>query len=181
MEARFQLPLHVSTVRDRLDLSSSLAAADVDVWRHPILGSAETETPRPPGAVAFITEALQESGAAVLVHCQAGMSRSAALVIAYLQKSLSLSPRSLERFCGARPSVAPNPGFTRQLLVFDAMGCEVDTESEVYTAWEASLRTPEAVASKMQEDEERMMFAAQSPPAGGVEQKAAMERRLAAV
>jgi hypothetical protein len=69
----------------------------------------------------------------------------------------------------------------RQLLVFDAMGCEVDTESEVYKACGASLRTPEAVASKMQEDEKRMMFAAQRPPAGGVEQKAAMERRLAAL
>ena len=68
-----------------------------------------------PEAVAFITEALS-SGGKILVHCVAGISRSASCVIAYLMKSKqigyeeALAMTKAKRFC-----VEPNDAFVRQL------------------------------------------------------------------
>lgn len=67
----------------------------------------------------FIEEA-RRGGGAVLVHCHGGVSRAAAIVLAYL---LGCEGR---RFCDAwdllkatRPQVAPNPGFIMQLKRFE--------------------------------------------------------------
>lgn len=56
----------------------------------------------------------------VLVHCYAGMSRSASVVIAYLiqehKMTLSLALSSVTR---QRPCVDPNDGFMKQLRDFE--------------------------------------------------------------
>ncbi|KAK0461181.1 uncharacterized protein EV420DRAFT_1619645 [Desarmillaria tabescens] len=54
-------------------------------------------------SITFIQAEL-DKGRSVLVHCQAGMSRSVTLVAAYLMKS--------------RPNIDPNPGFLVQLDLF---------------------------------------------------------------
>jgi predicted protein tyrosine phosphatase len=60
------------------------------------------------------------SGGRVLVHCQAGISRSATICIAYLMKYMDLSLRNAYALVrSARPVIEPNPGFMRQLKQFE--------------------------------------------------------------
>ncbi|CUG86236.1 GP46-like surface antigen, putative [Bodo saltans] len=71
-------------------------------------------------AVSFIDDALK-SQQGCLVHCFAGMSRSATTVIAYLmiRKGMRLD----EAYCTTRrgrPAIYPNGGFFAQLLALDA-------------------------------------------------------------
>lgn len=63
----------------------------------------------------FIDTALS-SGGAVFVHCNAGISRSGALVVAYLilRRGMNLAG-ALEKARAARSLVRPNDGFMRQL------------------------------------------------------------------
>lgn len=59
-------------------------------------------------------------GGRVLVHCVAGVSRSPALVLAYLVKHCDMSLR--EAFLHARkarPNIRPNAGFFAQLIEFE--------------------------------------------------------------
>jgi len=64
--------------------------------------------------------AARTSGGCVLVHCHGGVSRAAALVLAYLMKSEGLGyEMALARLRSARPVVQPNPGFVQQLLAFE--------------------------------------------------------------
>ncbi len=80
-----------------------------------------------PSTTAFISKALsgggrgagEVDGAAVLVHCVQGMSRSAAVVAAYLMASRGMSRKdAVELLVSKRPIVKPNPGFLRQLDEF---------------------------------------------------------------
>jgi len=90
-----------------------------------------------PRATAFIQRAVDD-GACVFVHCVHGQSRSCAIVVAYLmrksgKKSTKAStscddPRSLLHQCyqqveTARPCMAINPGFVRQLETYRRMIC----------------------------------------------------------
>lgn len=55
----------------------------------------------------------------VLVHCQAGMSRSASIVAAYLMYSKKMTvEEALETIRRVRPDTQPNDGFMMQLEVF---------------------------------------------------------------
>lgn len=74
--------------------------------------------PHVEAANAFIAGA-RACGGAVLVHCYAGQSRSAALVIAYLMQAQGLGLMeawALTR--AARPCAQPNSGFLRQLALY---------------------------------------------------------------
>jgi len=83
--------------------------------------------------VEFIHAARQTEGCNVFVHCFRGVSRSAALILAYLfiseselmprkdgtagQLTVDLTPDELLDYLRERrPCVDPNPGFWRQLL-----------------------------------------------------------------
>ncbi|CAD8061285.1 unnamed protein product [Paramecium primaurelia] len=73
----------------------------------------------------FIEKALK-SQQNVLVHCAAGISRSATLVLAYLMKSYQYTVEQALRYLKQkRPYVRPNPGFLLQLLDYEIMlhGC----------------------------------------------------------
>ena len=68
--------------------------------------------------IGFIKEAMAK-GSKVLVHCFAGVSRSATMVIAYIMQEHALSYHSAIKFVkGKRAFINPNDGFRMQLLQF---------------------------------------------------------------
>lgn len=74
-----------------------------------------------PAAFKFIDDAIAGSGS-VLVHCQAGVSRSATVVIGYCMWKDELSMEAaVARVMEARSVVWPNPGFKCQLRQFEAL------------------------------------------------------------
>ncbi|EIN08594.1 hypothetical protein PUNSTDRAFT_114048 [Punctularia strigosozonata HHB-11173 SS5] len=76
-------------------------------------------------AISFIQAEL-EKGRGVLVHCQAGMSRSATIVAAYLMYSQNIdATTALAQLKQARPIVQPNDGFLYQLEVFYAASFKI--------------------------------------------------------
>ncbi|GAV58540.1 DSPc domain-containing protein [Cephalotus follicularis] len=79
----------------------------------------------------FVDQSRKEG--AVLVHCFAGVSRSAAIITAYLMRTEQLSQEdaleSLRQIC---ESVCPNDGFLNQLKMFEEMGFKVDFASPIY-------------------------------------------------
>eukprot|EP00455_Lapot_gusevi_P053145 TRINITY_DN822_c0_g1_i1.p1 TRINITY_DN822_c0_g1~~TRINITY_DN822_c0_g1_i1.p1 ORF type:complete len:229 (+),score=22.33 TRINITY_DN822_c0_g1_i1:39-689(+) len=103
----------------------------------------------------FIRQALEQNKV-VLVHCQAGVSRSAALVLAYLIQHNNMSmDEAIAHLRAARSCIAPNSGFLRQLREF---------ENEVFTADPSKSRNDvasEEVAAVMAEAEFDRLIAAQ--------------------
>lgn len=69
---------------------------------------------------AFVAAA-RAAGGTVLVHCHGGVSRAAALVLAFLIGRQGLGfDDALAALRAARPVVSPNPGFVQQLRAFEA-------------------------------------------------------------
>ncbi|XP_034523146.1 dual specificity protein phosphatase 12 isoform X2 [Ailuropoda melanoleuca] len=82
--------------------------------------------------VAFISQARAE-GRAVLVHCHAGVSRSVAIMTAFMMKTDQLTfEKAYESLRTIKPEAKMNEGFEWQLKLYEAMGCEVDTSSAIY-------------------------------------------------
>ncbi|KAH8421535.1 hypothetical protein KR009_012137 [Drosophila setifemur] len=84
------------------------------------------------GCVDFITTALEQQGN-VLVHCYLGVSRSSAMVIAYMMKrhNLDFQP-AYELVKAKRRFVQPNLGFRNQLKLYRRMGCQIDPTYQRY-------------------------------------------------
>lgn len=81
----------------------------------------ETLLPHLPDAINFIKTALGKGGH-VLVHCYAGVSRSASTIIAYLMVERNMSFVNAATFVRKkRPIIFPNIGFQRQLLQLEYM------------------------------------------------------------
>ncbi|XP_004479758.1 dual specificity protein phosphatase 12 [Dasypus novemcinctus] len=82
--------------------------------------------------VAFIGHARAE-GRAVLVHCHSGVSRSVAIVTAFMMKTDQLTfEKAYEKLQTVKPEAKMNEGFEWQLKLYQAMGYEVDTSSAIY-------------------------------------------------
>uniref|UniRef100_A0A803KA67 Dual specificity phosphatase 13 n=1 Tax=Xenopus tropicalis TaxID=8364 RepID=A0A803KA67_XENTR len=75
-------------------------------------------------ASAFIHQALNTSGARLLVHCVVGISRSATLVLAYLMIYHQMTLTQAIQRVQENRWVSPNPGFLRQLLKLDGELCK---------------------------------------------------------
>ncbi|CAF1167814.1 unnamed protein product [Adineta steineri] len=76
-----------------------------------------------PVALNFIHKSLQAGDGAILVHCAAGVSRSALITAAYLMIAHQISAvDAVLRVHQARPCACPNIGFLRQLLLFEHTG-----------------------------------------------------------
>ncbi|GAA5894292.1 uncharacterized protein JCM6883_003774 [Sporobolomyces salmoneus] len=74
----------------------------------------------------FIDAALK-NGQGVLVHCQAGVSRSTTLVAAYLMTKLGLNvEQAVDKIRTVRPQVEPTQFFLLQLEMFERCQCEWD-------------------------------------------------------
>ncbi|XP_068182910.1 dual specificity protein phosphatase 19-like [Antennarius striatus] len=71
----------------------------------------------------FIDQARDQDGV-VLVHCNAGVSRSSSIVIGYLMLKEELSfDHAYSQVKLARPSIRPNPGFYHQLQSYNPHKC----------------------------------------------------------
>lgn len=96
---------------------------------------------------------------AVLVHCFAGVSRSAAIITAYLMRSEQRSQEdALESLRQCCEFVCPNDGFLEQLKLFEEMGFKVDTASPLYKRFRLkvlghSYKLGEKVDSSIFEDD----------------------------
>lgn len=75
-----------------------------------------------PGILTFLGQAKNTKRAKVLVHCMAGMSRSATVVIAYLmsQKPPKRLSEAFAAVRSCRPQIRPNEGFVLQLIALEA-------------------------------------------------------------
>ncbi|GAA5833412.1 hypothetical protein JCM9279_001516 [Rhodotorula babjevae] len=74
----------------------------------------------------FIDTALTK-GESVLVHCQAGVSRSTTLVAAYLMLKHGLNvEQALDKIRAVRPQVEPSEAFMMQLEMLERCDCEWD-------------------------------------------------------
>ncbi|KAF8165517.1 protein-tyrosine phosphatase-like protein [Crassisporium funariophilum] len=92
-----------------------------------------------PAACQFIDQALR-SGGVVLVHCVQGISRSAAVVAAYLMWSRRLrATQALEIVRTARDQIWPNPGFQEQLVLFELCQYNPSPANGIYTNWRNQL------------------------------------------
>eukprot|EP00884_Botryococcus_braunii_P003464 jgi/Botrbrau1/13118/Bobra.0187s0075.1 len=79
-----------------------------------------------PGCVDFIREALQ-SGGRILVHCMAGVSRSATAVTAYLMAEEKLSSEeAVAKLRRVHTRASPNSGFLEQLALLHTMNNKLD-------------------------------------------------------
>ncbi|CCM05569.1 uncharacterized protein FIBRA_07796 [Fibroporia radiculosa] len=98
-----------------------------------------------PAACHFIHNALGHGGN-VLVHCVMGISRSAAVIAAYLMYSRRIPPmEALDVIRQTREQIWINPGFTEQLVLFELCRYAPSPSEGIYVKWrqriERSLKT----------------------------------------
>jgi len=92
-----------------------------------------------PSACRFIDSALR-SGGIVLVHCGQGLSRSAAVVAAYLMWSRRIdATQALEVVRGARDQIWVNVGFFEQLVLFELCRYAPSPSEGIYVNWRANI------------------------------------------
>jgi dual specificity phosphatase 12 len=88
---------------------------------------------------AWIADAIDQGGN-VLVHCLAGVSRSASVVIAYAMKKYGIDhSTALTLVSKARPIVSPNEGFLKQLQFYGALGCSLQGNTPAHAALQTVL------------------------------------------
>jgi dual specificity phosphatase 12 len=110
----------------------------------------------------FINKALEENHQ-VLIHCHAGVSRSATIAAMYLMRKYSLTrEQALKRLSDKRRYwlVLPNDGFLRQLDLFYQMNYKIDLNNKLYQEFQrerfhltATNDTPVVVLTEEEERE----------------------------
>ncbi|CAI7809091.1 unnamed protein product [Closterium sp. NIES-54] len=92
-----------------------------------------------PSCLAFVEESVS-CGEKVLVHCHAGVSRSAAVVTAHLMKlHRSTAEDALRLLQSKHPLACPNTGFLHQLRIFHSMKWAVDPHHSEYSRFKLRL------------------------------------------
>ncbi|XP_075038874.1 dual specificity protein phosphatase 12 isoform X2 [Mixophyes fleayi] len=86
-----------------------------------------------PECLHFLKEALGMPRSSVLVHCQAGVSRSAAVITAYMMSTTECTFEEVyRRLHNIKQDIKMNDEFVNQLTLFEAMGYDVDVSSASY-------------------------------------------------
>jgi atypical dual specificity phosphatase len=99
----------------------------VDVYDMPT----QNMMPHLPSAVKFIKSALKKGGN-ILVHCYAGVSRSATTVIAFLMVEKKASFMEAANYVRKkRPIIYPNIGFQKQLIELERILKEVNNDEMI--------------------------------------------------
>ncbi|GAB0190026.1 dual specificity protein phosphatase 8 [Grus japonensis] len=114
-------------------------------------------------SIEFIDKA-KVSSCQVIVHCLAGISRSATIAIAYIMKTMGMSSDDAYRFVkDRRPSISPNFNFLGQLLEYERSlkllkalkskgdRGEGDTQQDPAEAAEGSQHPPPPTSEKAEE------------------------------
>ncbi|KAK3094341.1 hypothetical protein FSP39_000537 [Pinctada imbricata] len=84
-----------------------------------------------PQTISFI-DSVKEKGGKVLLHCQAGISRSATVCLAYLMSSAKVDlETAFEHVRSRRSVISPNLNFMRQLQVYEK---ELETSNTLSTS-----------------------------------------------
>jgi len=92
-----------------------------------------------PSTCRFIQKALDDGGV-VLVHCTQGLSRSAAVVAAYLMWSRRMnSTEAQDVVRRAREQVWINPGFQEQLILFELCQYSPSLREGIYNKWRMKI------------------------------------------
>lgn len=118
----------------------------------------------------FIDGGIRAGG--VLVHCSAGVSRSATIVLSHLMKVEGLTPdAALTHLQLVRPAASPNPGFRRQLTVYhqmlvrqrrkaarDSQNQSQNQESETESATDADVAAAEDLTKHYRAEKLRMVM-----------------------
>ncbi|XP_038573077.1 dual specificity protein phosphatase 16 [Micropterus salmoides] len=113
-------------------------------------------------SVEFIEKA-KASNARVLVHCLAGISRSATIAIAYIMKRMDMSLDEAYRFVKEkRPTISPNFNFLGQLLDFEK---KIKSPHGAETKLK-SLHHPESCSDFPAQPEDPEPLACQEAPVG---------------
>lgn len=98
--------------------------------------------------IAFIQAEL-DKGRAVLVHCQAGMSRSVSIVAAYLMYTRKIDPQeSCKMIRSKRWFAEPNLSFHRQLQVFHDTAFDVTGNSKEVRRFYMDLKTEQFASTQ---------------------------------
>ncbi|KAM8740238.1 dual specificity protein phosphatase 16 [Acanthopagrus schlegelii] len=103
-------------------------------------------------SVEFIEKA-KASNARVLVHCLAGISRSATIAIAYIMKRMDMSLDEAYRFVKEkRPTISPNFNFLGQLLDFERkIKSPLGTEAKFKSSGEVPAQPEDSEPAACQE------------------------------
>ncbi|EGG20464.1 putative protein tyrosine phosphatase [Cavenderia fasciculata] len=73
-----------------------------------------------PRAFQFIEQSFDNGATALLVHCNAGISRSSTILVGFLMNKFKIPmQRALDVVKEARPSIKPNFGFIKSLLEYE--------------------------------------------------------------
>ncbi|KAF9057971.1 protein-tyrosine phosphatase-like protein [Panaeolus papilionaceus] len=99
-----------------------------------------------PTACRFIEQSLR-SGGVVLVHCGQGLSRSPAIVAAYLMWSKRVGvAAAVDMVRDARDQIWINPGFYEQLALFEMCQYAPSRSNGIYLRWRVTLDNKLAAA-----------------------------------
>ncbi|KAF9651121.1 phosphatases II [Thelephora ganbajun] len=92
-----------------------------------------------PAVCRFIHQAIAEGGT-VLVHCNQGLSRSAAVVAAYLMATKQMSATdAMDVVRRAREQVWINPGFQEQLAIWGMCQYNITPDNGIYRNWRMKI------------------------------------------
>jgi len=93
----------------------------IDHWEQDVIGTGHLQA-----AIDYMEEASM-CGEPILVHCEAGRSRSVTFICAYLMKKHEWTvEQALAHVRGVRPIAEPNASFMLQLKIFEVAGYVAD-------------------------------------------------------
>ncbi|XP_015733821.1 dual specificity protein phosphatase 18 isoform X1 [Coturnix japonica] len=106
----------------------------IEYFRVPVADTPSARISACFNSVADLIRNVGERGGRTLLHCAAGVSRSATLCIAYLMKHHAMSLVSAHDWVrSCRPIIRPNNGFWRQLIHYEYLLFGINTVHMVHS------------------------------------------------